>query len=68
MTNKFLKINGMTCGHCVKSVEVELKKLPLENIKVEIGQAEISYDENKVKEEEIKRAVVEAGYEITEIK
>ena len=64
MITKELKIKGMTCGHCVKAVEIELAKLDLAEKTVEIGLAKITFDENKVTEKELVEAVEEAGFKL----
>ena len=61
-----IKISGMSCNHCVKSVEKELSKLPLQRYSVKINLAEVEYDESKVSHEEITDAIEEAGYEVQE--
>ncbi len=65
MIEKKYEISGMTCEHCVKAVEMELKNLDVESYDVEIGSASIKYDTDKVSEAEIIAAVKEAGYEVT---
>jgi copper chaperone len=64
---KTLKIEGMSCGHCVMAIEKELGKLEIEDKKVEIGSAKISFDVEKVSEEHIKNAIEEAGFKVIEI-
>ena len=64
MTEKTYKIDGMTCHHCVKAVEVELSETGVEQYDVEIGSAKVKYDENKVTEKEIETAIEEAGYQV----
>jgi copper chaperone len=59
-----LNITGMSCNHCVKSVQNELAKLPLEKLDVTIGNVKVDFDENKISIEQIKNSVIEAGYEI----
>jgi copper chaperone CopZ len=61
-----LRIDGMNCQHCVKAVENELNKLNLESFDVEIGSLFAEFDENFSSEEQIKNAVLEAGYTIKE--
>jgi len=61
---KIFKIDGMGCNHCVMSVKKSLSKLILDDIKVEIGSAEVDYDESNVKESEIIKAIEEAGYKV----
>ena len=62
--NEVIKINGMTCRHCVKAVESELGKLDLANFSVDIGSASIEYDDSKLAINEIIEAVKESGYEV----
>lgn len=61
---KTFKIDGMGCNHCVMSVKKSLSKLILNDLKVVIGSAEVDYDENKVKESEIIKAIEVAGYKV----
>ena len=61
---KTIKIDGMTCNHCLISVEKNLSKLNLNKIKVEIGSAEVEFDESKISEEEIIKSIEEAGYQV----
>lgn len=61
---KTIKIEGMSCNHCVMSVKKYLSKLDLNAFKVEIGSADVEFDENKVKENEIVEAIEKAGYKI----
>lgn len=63
MKSEELKIEGMSCGHCVISVKKELAKL--QNVEIEdvrIGSARVKYDESKVSHDDLVRAVDEAGY------
>jgi len=57
-------IEGMSCQHCVKAVEVELSELNLDSYKVEIGSANVHYDEDKVSYTDIANAIEEAGYKV----
>ncbi len=65
MKTQELKIEGMSCHHCVMAVKMELSKL--ENVKVEdvqIGRAKVQYDETKVDEKKLAAAIEEAGYKL----
>jgi copper chaperone len=65
MITKEIKIEGMSCGHCEMAVRKELSKLDYVKVKnVEIGEAVVEYDENKVTEETLYNAVEEAGYKV----
>ena len=65
MKTQELKIEGMTCGHCVMSVQKELAKLAGVTVeKVEIGSAKVQFDEAKVDQAMLANAVNEAGYKV----
>jgi copper ion binding protein len=61
---KTIKIDGMSCNHCVMNVEKNLSKLNLKKFKVAIGSVEVEFDESKISEEEIFRSIEEAGYQV----
>ncbi len=64
MTTKEIKIDGMSCGHCEMAVRKELSKLDNVKVKqVKIGQAVVEYDETKIAEQDLYRAIEEAGYQ-----
>ena len=56
------KIDGMSCQHCVMAVKKEIQKLDVKNLEVKIGEASVEFDESKVRKENIKKAIEEAGY------
>ena len=65
MKSQELKIEGMSCGHCVMSVRKELSKLVgLAVEDVQIGQAKVRYDESKLTEDAISAAIDAAGYRL----
>jgi copper chaperone len=60
-----MKIDGMSCGHCVASVDKALKKLEGVNVEsVAIGSATVSYDPTAVSEARIAEAVADEGYPV----
>jgi copper chaperone len=59
---KIIKIDGMSCQHCVMAVKKEIQKLDVTNVEVKIGEATVEFDENKVNEETIKKTIAYAGY------
>ncbi len=59
-----LKINGMTCHHCIKAVEVKLSKLNVESHEVQINKAIVTFDDSRISEKEIFTAIEEAGYKV----
>ena len=61
---KEFKIEGMSCHHCVAAVQKSLAKINMKNCEVEIGSAKVDFDEHKNREDEIIRAIEEAGYRV----
>jgi copper chaperone CopZ len=60
-----LKIEGMSCDHCVMHVKKELSTVAgLVVDDVQIGKATVRYEENAVSEEKISQAVEDAGYKL----
>ncbi len=63
MEHLTLKIDGMSCGHCVARVEKALKKLDGVHVhRVEIGAADLVYDPAKTPFAKIRKAIDDAGY------
>lgn len=60
------KIEGMSCQHCVMAVKKEISKLNVNNFDVKIGEAKVDFDESKVNTDEIRKAIVDAGYIVIE--
>lgn len=67
MATKTLKIQGMTCNHCVMRVAKALKAVPgVQDASVDLQKAEaaVTFDESKVALEKLSAAVVDAGYKV----
>ena len=63
MTKLELEIDGMSCGHCVAAVTEALGELPGVRVDdVRIGNAQVSYNPDRVSPEQIMLAVEDAGY------
>jgi copper chaperone len=61
-----LSIDGMSCHHCLNSVNQALSQLPGVSLQsVRIGRVELSYDESMIQAEAIVAAVTGAGYPAT---
>ena len=63
MNRTTLKIDGMSCGHCVESVKKALEGL--DGVKVEsvsVGAAAVQYDPAVASPEQIVDAISDAGY------
>lgn len=62
-----IKIEGMSCQHCVAAVKKAIDGLDgISSSDVSIGSAKVIYDDSKADEESIVNAVTTAGYKITE--
>ena len=65
MKTEELKVEGMTCGHCVMSVKKGLAALAgVKVIDVQIGRAEVEYDEGTVTRADLTHAINAAGYKV----
>jgi len=63
MQHLTLKIDGMSCGHCVARVEKALSRLDGVGVRrVEIGSAEIDYDPARTPFARIRETIEDAGY------
>ena len=65
MASTTIKVQGMTCNHCVMRVAKALKAVPgVQDAQVDLGKAQavITFDESKVAPEKLSFAIVEAGY------
>lgn len=69
MSNKTLKIEGMTCAACARTVERVTSKLEgvtNSNVNLATEKLTISFEEDKVNINDIKEAVAKAGYKASE--
>ena len=65
MNTRTLKIQGMSCGHCVKALKKELEKIEgLTVHSVEIGSAEVSWNGKEIDDTVLAAAVNEAGFRL----
>ncbi|WP_029192712.1 cation transporter [Paenibacillus harenae] len=65
MANTVLKVEGMTCGHCVSSVEKAVKNAGASG-KVDLASKKVTvdYDETKVSLDAVKAAIEDQGYDV----
>ena len=62
-----LQVEGMTCGHCVKSVENSVGGMNgVDRVLVELndGTVAVEYNENEVNVQEIKDTIEDQGYTV----
>jgi copper chaperone len=59
-----MRIDGMSCGHCVKAVREALAELPGVDVReVAVGTATVDYDPALTAPGQLADAVRDAGYE-----
>ena len=60
-----VKIAGMSCQHCVMRVKKAIEGLNgVTSLEVAVGQADITFDETKIRKEDIETAIAGAGYKV----
>ncbi len=60
-----ISIQGMSCQHCVMRVKKAIDGLGgIRNSNVQVGSAQVSYDESKVAKKDIEDAIAKAGYKV----
>ncbi len=61
-----IKIQGMTCQHCVMAVSKALKSIPgLKNVGVNLETGEATFENiQNVSSDKIRQAVEDAGYRV----
>lgn len=67
MENVVIKVGGMSCGGCVKSVTAALKGVAgvgEAEVSLDSGTARVSFDPAVASREDLVRAVEEAGFEV----
>ena len=63
MESLHLKIEGMTCQHCVRAVDGRLRRTPgVEVDDVAIGSADVRYDPDRTNVDEISEVIADEGY------
>ena len=67
MAKTILKVQGMTCNHCVMRVAKALKAVTgVQDANVDLAKSEaaIVYDDTKVTQEKLSATIMEAGYKV----
>ena len=70
MATATLKITGMSCGHCVRSVTEALESVEgvrSAKVDLEAGRATVEYDENTTDPTDLVDAVMDEGYTAEEV-
>ena len=64
-----LKVSGMTCNHCVQSVQTALQEVGgvrTARVDLQQGRAVVDYDEGSTNPRDLAGAVADAGYQAEE--
>ncbi|PQP83756.1 copper resistance protein CopZ [Paenibacillus sp. PCH8] len=65
MSNVTLNVTGMSCNHCVKSVEEAVKNAGASGqVDLGAGTVAVEYDEQTVNVDQIKAAIEDQGYDV----
>ncbi|MBM4327458.1 MAG: heavy-metal-associated domain-containing protein [Deltaproteobacteria bacterium] len=61
-----VRVEGMTCRHCVMAVEKALSRVEgVKGVRVDLESGEASFrEESPVEMDKIRRAIEEAGYKV----
>jgi len=65
MENVLLNVKGMSCAHCVNSVEGALQEIGAKGkVDLEKGTVAVEFDESKLSIGNIKEAIEDQGYDV----
>lgn len=67
VNNISLHVKGMSCNHCVKSIEAALGKIQgIESVQVNLKKesVSVSFRESNITIEKIKETIEDAGYDV----
>jgi len=67
MENVTLNVSGMSCGHCVSSIEGSVGKLAGVNevkVHLESGKVDVAFDQEKLTLSKIKETIDDQGYDV----
>jgi len=65
MKNIKLQVQGMSCQHCVNSIEGALKEIgAVGKVDLKDESVDVSFDENRISIERIKETIEEQGYDV----
>lgn len=67
MKTEEIKIEGMSCNHCVMAVNNALSSLGVQNLEVEVGKAKFDYDELSIDILKIISVIEEEGYKVANV-
>ena len=69
MPEQTIRIDGMSCGHCVARVRKALEGVAgLTVLDLTVGEARVQTEPDLVEEETIRRVLIDAGYQLVDAK
>ncbi len=64
---KTIKVEGMTCEHCVQTIKTVLNELGLSRFEIELKEKEVHYDGDIPDFKTIKKSLNKTGYDVEPI-
>ena len=65
MKSMTLQVKGMSCQHCVNSVEGALKEIGATGkVDLQSSKVDVLFDESKITVDRIREAIEEQGYDV----
>lgn len=65
MKNITLKVEGMSCQHCVHAIESALRQIGADGkVDLNLNSVEVNFNEDTTTIEQIKDAIEEQGYDV----
>ncbi|MGX8790745.1 copper chaperone CopZ [Oceanobacillus sp. M60] len=67
MASETIQVQGMSCQHCVSSVEGAvggLDGVDTVNVRLQEGKVDVAFDEGKAKLNDITEAIDDQGYDV----
>ncbi len=64
MITETINIAGMSCNHCIKSIDEAIKKLPVDKYEVKLGSLYVEYNSEKIERNEIINAISDSGFDV----
>jgi len=59
-----VKVKGMSCQHCVKSVTEVMEKLGAKDVSIDLASGDVTYEEPApISKDDIKEAIDKIGFE-----
>lgn len=59
------EVNGMSCGHCVKTITRAIQALDATaRVQVDLAAKTVSVDDSRLPQQHIASAIADAGYEV----